>query len=187
MTQTKTDYFDALLQDCRAQVTETHEALARADRALDRIRAEFAAPPVHRHYCRCGDFRICTRDNDRCEESRLRSTPSWVCTHCDLDDRVQDADAQDVPDAPFDPKAHGIGVPSIFTMSADDLRVLNRTRGPAVTEFEPVAPPKVGDRGFIRSLDEGVRTVQLVQDDWVFLTGGLTCTVDQFVVTRRAR
>jgi hypothetical protein len=52
-------------------------------------------------------------------------------------------------------------------------------------QIEASADVKPGDEGFIRSLDEGIRKVTIVQDGWVILAGGLSCKASDFVVTKR--
>jgi hypothetical protein len=46
---------------------------------------------------------------------------------------------------------------------------------------------KAGDEGFIRSLDEGIRKVTIVQDGWVILAGGISCKAEDFVVTAKGQ
>jgi hypothetical protein len=52
--------------------------------------------------------------------------------------------------------------------------------------FKGEAKVQVGDEGFIRSLDEGIRTVKYVTDGWAILAGGLSCKASDFVVTKRS-
>ena len=52
--------------------------------------------------------------------------------------------------------------------------------------FQGEAKVQPGDEGFIRSLDEGIRTVKYVTDGWAILAGGLSCKVEDFVVTKRS-
>ena len=52
--------------------------------------------------------------------------------------------------------------------------------------FKGEAKVQVGDEGFIRNSDEGIRTVTAICDRWVALAGGISCKASDFVVTKRS-
>ena len=52
--------------------------------------------------------------------------------------------------------------------------------------FKGEAKVQVGDEGFIRNSDEGIRTVTAICDRWVALAGGISCKANDFIVTKRS-
>lgn len=54
-------------------------------------------------------------------------------------------------------------------------------------QIEQGATVRVGDTGFLRNIDEGVRTVTAVLDGYVVLAGGISGKVEDFVVTAKGQ
>jgi len=53
-------------------------------------------------------------------------------------------------------------------------------------EQQEAPVPRIGDEGFIRNSDEGIRTVTAICDGWVVMAGGISCKANDFIVTKRS-